>query len=265
MRASGSGVPGAPVYGVHGTMASTSSVFNPDNNNSDPAIPLTSATYQQWDSNGRAIGYAQDPTLHTPKPQTANSAGFLQSDSTNPRYPRDEEEGQRGRRFDNERHDSGDVAGWDMSPRPLPPPTNRRMSAQAQAQQQRPQYEDPFAVGQTPTQANFSQPQRTHRKNQSSYGDPYGGYATPGHGQGHGHTQEPISDSYRTAYTGSPDRLHNPHSTLPVGAMSPSAYPGSSNPYPFALHAQGSQSSQPNTTRRGVESPRPPSYMTNIR
>ncbi|KAF9560438.1 hypothetical protein CPC08DRAFT_690092 [Agrocybe pediades] len=271
LRASESGE--TPVY-MNPGQASTSSVFNPENlNNSDPAIPLTASTYQQWDSNGRAVGYAGDPTLHTPQPRPAHNAGFLQS-SGNARYPRDEEE-QAGRHFNNARQDSGDPVAWDMSPRPLP---SRRMSSQAQpasrpaklqkpqsqSSQHRVQYEDPYA-NQTPTQANFAPSLTQHRRQYSSEVDPYGGYAAGPSSEviyRHGHAQEATDESFRTAHSSSPDQLENPHTIRVVGATSPTSYPGSTNPYPFATHAQGSHS-QP--SREGAESPRPPSYRTNIR
>ncbi|KAK7691171.1 hypothetical protein QCA50_006274 [Cerrena zonata] len=51
---------------------STASVFNP--NASTSSLPLgsrrsTSPEYQQWDSEGRAVNYAPDPTLYAPQPK----------------------------------------------------------------------------------------------------------------------------------------------------------------------------------------------------
>ncbi|OCH86161.1 hypothetical protein OBBRIDRAFT_797454 [Obba rivulosa] len=58
-------------YGGNGAVlqSTASVVFNP--NVSDAEIPLTA--HQQWDKNGRAIGYAADPILYVPKPQRAPS------------------------------------------------------------------------------------------------------------------------------------------------------------------------------------------------
>lgn len=51
----------------------SSSVFNPAGNTSDSHLPLTSKDdgfqYQQWDSEGRAVGYSGDPTLYAPQPK----------------------------------------------------------------------------------------------------------------------------------------------------------------------------------------------------
>ena len=87
--------------------ASTTDVFHP--NISDSDIPLTISNqdshYQQWDRHGKAVGYAADPSIISPKPVVAN-ATFLPS-----KYPRDVEEGgdlmsKRGRQ------ESTDVVGW---------------------------------------------------------------------------------------------------------------------------------------------------------
>lgn len=53
--------------------SNASTVFNPHGSETD--IPLTTSDqpYQQWDSNGRAVGYAGDPRLHAPEPQRAQA------------------------------------------------------------------------------------------------------------------------------------------------------------------------------------------------
>jgi hypothetical protein len=81
--------------------SSTSVVFNP--NVSDSDIPLkpsagASSPYQQWDKNGRAVGYAGDPHLYAPHPQRRDK-GFMG------RY---EEEGAH--------RQSVESVGWDMQP-----------------------------------------------------------------------------------------------------------------------------------------------------
>ncbi|KAL4250920.1 Golgi apparatus membrane protein TVP38 [Abortiporus biennis] len=62
-------------YGNSSVLDSTTSVtFNP--NESETTLPLTATfpppaegAYQQWDSQGRAVGYSGDPSLHSPRPQ----------------------------------------------------------------------------------------------------------------------------------------------------------------------------------------------------
>ncbi|KAJ8591977.1 hypothetical protein M405DRAFT_788130 [Rhizopogon salebrosus TDB-379] len=56
--------------------SNTSAVFNPDSSNSNLTIPLHSSSdipydspYQQWDSEGRAVGYFPDPRIHAPQPK----------------------------------------------------------------------------------------------------------------------------------------------------------------------------------------------------
>lgn len=59
-----------PYCGNSAVLQSTASVvFNP--NVSDTEIPLTA--HQQWDKDGRAVGYTSDPMLYVPQPQRAPS------------------------------------------------------------------------------------------------------------------------------------------------------------------------------------------------
>ncbi|KZP22877.1 hypothetical protein FIBSPDRAFT_824015 [Athelia psychrophila] len=61
----------SPYAGAAGAAESqNSAVFNLNSSGTD--IPLNSAEYQQWDSNGRAIGFTGDPRfVHQPEPQRA--------------------------------------------------------------------------------------------------------------------------------------------------------------------------------------------------
>ncbi|PPR02682.1 hypothetical protein CVT24_002104 [Panaeolus cyanescens] len=95
---------GYPYMHQHQVNESTD-VFNPQRSDTD--IPLTTTTheprYQQWDQHGRAIGYAQDPNIHSPAPRnpiTSTSAKSLEEGSQNP--------------FTHGRDQSLVVAGWDM-------------------------------------------------------------------------------------------------------------------------------------------------------
>ncbi|KAA1467254.1 hypothetical protein DENSPDRAFT_832262 [Dentipellis sp. KUC8613] len=78
-----------------GTTGTTS--FNPRGSDSD--IPLTAPgfnsdpeaqqfEYQQWDANGRAVGYAGDPRLHAPQPQHAASGSVAGLGVQYPTSPR---------------------------------------------------------------------------------------------------------------------------------------------------------------------------------
>jgi hypothetical protein len=81
--------------------SSTSVVFNPNVSDSDiPLKPSAGATspYQQWDKNGRAVGFAGDPHLYSPHPQRRDK-GFMG------RY--EEEDAHR---------QSSESVGWDMQP-----------------------------------------------------------------------------------------------------------------------------------------------------
>jgi len=56
--------------------SNTSAVFNPHASDTTLTIPLTSSSdapydppYQQWDSEGRAVGYAPDPRIYAPQPK----------------------------------------------------------------------------------------------------------------------------------------------------------------------------------------------------
>lgn len=64
--------------------ANTSAVFN----TSDITLPLNSfsdapydAPYQQWDSEGRAIGYAPDPRIHAPQPKKPENPNPFSGDT----------------------------------------------------------------------------------------------------------------------------------------------------------------------------------------
>ena len=125
--------------------SSTTDVFHP--NTSDSDIPLTISNqdghYQQWDRHGKAVGYAADPSIISPKPLVAN-ATFLPSN-----YPRDVEEGgnlmsKRGRQ------ESTDAVGWQQNEDPYAPdsfvqiPSSSTKSSYPNQQRE-----------QTPTQSNF--------------------------------------------------------------------------------------------------------------
>ncbi|TFY77770.1 hypothetical protein EWM64_g6242, partial [Hericium alpestre] len=66
-------------YGPSGTTfaSSTTGPFNP--NGSETDIPLTApgmeSQHQQWDSQGRAVGYAGDPRVYSPQPQRPQRTG----------------------------------------------------------------------------------------------------------------------------------------------------------------------------------------------
>ena len=59
-------------YGNSGIVNSTASMAS-NGRKSESELPLTAsfqtAGFQQWDSQGRAVGYAPDPTLYAPQPQ----------------------------------------------------------------------------------------------------------------------------------------------------------------------------------------------------
>ncbi|KAG2064218.1 hypothetical protein BDR04DRAFT_284201 [Suillus decipiens] len=61
--------------------ANTSAVFNA----SDVTVPLNSFSdtpYQQWDSEGRAIGYAPDPRIYAPQPKKPENPNPFPGDTT---------------------------------------------------------------------------------------------------------------------------------------------------------------------------------------
>lgn len=128
--------------------SSTSDVFHPTNSDSD--IPLTINTrgdshHQQWDRHGKAIGYAPDPSIISPKPLVANAA-FIPST-----YPRDVEEG--GNMNPHGRQESTDAVGWHKdSPRDDDPYASDSF---VQIPSSTTNFPNPHEVQQTPTQSNF--------------------------------------------------------------------------------------------------------------
>ncbi|KAF8906988.1 hypothetical protein CPB84DRAFT_1769149 [Gymnopilus junonius] len=235
---------GSSPYGVNtnpgSSTTSVNDVFNP--NGSDSDIPLTQQRYQQWDQHGNAVGYAPDPTLHTPQPRVVNNTpAFLGGQASGSRYPRDEEEAG-GQPFITggrpTREDSGDSVGWDTGRRGEDPSTTQFLPLNvpgparpipthlaAQNTLQNP-HSQPHQAGfepevmRTPTQANFVNDQQWrantdnttratygHNAHQSSYEDPYGGYTatTTEITHRHGHLQQSTDASYGTALTSSPD------------------------------------------------------------
>ena len=120
-------------------------VFHP--NASDSDIPLNNqrdSHYQQWDQHGKAVGYAADPSIISPKPLVAN-ASFLPS-----KYPRDVEEGGNLMKKPG-RQESTDVVGWQQDEDPYAPdsfvqnhPSSRLKNPYPNQQRE-----------QTPTQSNF--------------------------------------------------------------------------------------------------------------
>ncbi|KDR72938.1 hypothetical protein GALMADRAFT_252295 [Galerina marginata CBS 339.88] len=234
---------------------SRSDVFNP--NGSDSDIPLTTALpdanpqYQQWDKHGNAVGYVPDPILHTPKPRM-HDATFLPPSS---RYPRDEEEGGARPFMGHGREDSADVVGWetgnDAATREFLPKNEPsrplHLGGAAPSGLQNPHSPNQPKVfipemGQTPTQANFVNdwpgPSAAHATSshghQSSYEDPYGGYDIA---HRHGHAQEATDDTFRTAFSSSPDDLgdsHVQHIPNPHAVQSSpyGAFPGQTQPNP---------------------------------
>jgi len=92
-------------YGERSMDTNSATVFNPSESDMDiPLKPTGDSVYQQWDSQGHAVGYASDPRLLAPQPKHAHHG----IDS----YARDEEEGAGGYRRPEA---STDSVGWDMS------------------------------------------------------------------------------------------------------------------------------------------------------
>ncbi|EKM57848.1 uncharacterized protein PHACADRAFT_89628 [Phanerochaete carnosa HHB-10118-sp] len=137
LEASGGDLP----YGNAAVLQSTVSL---DPRKSDSELPLTAnfakdSTYQQWDSSGRAVGYAPDPTLHAPQPRKplgqVASAKSSQSSSPAP-YMSERNDGQRStplRQNTNSSTASWDAAGQVGGPNAYP------MSRQSP-------YQDPYAA-----------------------------------------------------------------------------------------------------------------------
>jgi len=61
----------------NGGGSNTSAVFNPDSSEISLTIPSSDAPYdapyQQWDNEGRAVGYAPDPRIYAPQPKKPES------------------------------------------------------------------------------------------------------------------------------------------------------------------------------------------------
>lgn len=153
------------------------------------------AHYQQWDSQGNAVGYVVDPQLiHTPKPRVGGAA-LLPS-----KLGRDVEEGMTRPLTT---RDSSDAVEWDMG-------------------RSRPE------MGQTPTQASFAQDwsgPSSHPNyrpgDRSAFEEAYGGYEDP-YSRGHGN--EPTDTTFRTAYSSSPvhdDNLASRSAQGPAQIYSP--------------------------------------------
>jgi hypothetical protein len=64
------------------TGSTDESIFNPNASDVNLTTPLThsdapyDSTYQQWDRDGRALGYATDPRVFAPQPRRAANASF---------------------------------------------------------------------------------------------------------------------------------------------------------------------------------------------
>ena len=188
---------------LHGPSSGTSEdVFNPINSDSD--IPLTitnpeNTHYQQWDKQGKAVGYVGDPqVIHTPKPR-AGGAAFLPS-----KLAKDVEEGMT--RPLTTREDSTDSVEWDVDRRN----TNNQSSIPVQPTFRNvhdSHHQGGFVpeMAQTPTQASFVNASPMHPNYQatprSPFEEAYGGYENP---YSHGHSHEPTDSTFRTAYSSSP-------------------------------------------------------------
>lgn len=110
-------------------------------------IPLTISNqdghYQQWDRHGKAVGYAADPSIISPKPVVAN-ATFLPSN-----YPRDVEEG--GNLMSKPgRQESTDAVGWQQDEDPYAPDSFVQFPSSSTKNPYLNQQRE-----QTPTQSNF--------------------------------------------------------------------------------------------------------------
>lgn len=109
-------------YGNSSVLESTTNIpFNP--RTSDSELPLTAnfnaeSSYQQWDSQGRAVGYSGDPTLYAPQPRKlANipSGGAVSQGSstgTSPAPYMSERDGYRAQPLRQNTSDS--TASWDV-------------------------------------------------------------------------------------------------------------------------------------------------------
>jgi len=118
-------------------------VFHP--NASDSDIPLNNQNdshYQQWDRHGKAVGYAADPSIISPKPLVAN-ATFLPL-----KYPRDVEEGGNLMKKPG-RQESTDVVGWQQDENPYAQDSFVQIPSNLKNPYPNQQRE------QTPTQSNF--------------------------------------------------------------------------------------------------------------
>lgn len=93
------------------TGSNDDTIFNPNASDVNLATPLTrsdapyDSSYQQWDREGRAVGYATDPRVFAPQPRRAN-ASFDTALVT----PRTESAAGAAP----SRQESADIAGWDL-------------------------------------------------------------------------------------------------------------------------------------------------------
>jgi len=190
-------------YANGGPSSSSTDVFNPHASDSD--IPLTNkgeATYQQWDRQGKAVGFVPDPRtnfIFTPKPRVTNAA-FLPP-------ARDVEEAGATRPLAHGREDSVDVVGWETAP----PVTREFGSKGMPISAPLPNRQHSSFVSGAPAQVSSYE---THVAPRSpfdeAYDDPYQ--------SSHGHMHEPTDATFRTAFTSSPIeaddhdlRRHIPH------------------------------------------------------
>ncbi|KAJ7764824.1 snare associated Golgi protein-domain-containing protein [Mycena metata] len=207
------------VYGNPGLNDSDSSVgYDPRASLSD--IPLTAkpgsgAEHQQWDAQGRAVGYTPGPVgqvMYAPQPTRANSglsgrAGAEVSQAAEVVYA----PGRAGAR-----QETSEEVGWDMQMRERerapqgqgqftqsPPPMQTQQQQQTPAQQ--------YQQQQQHQQSQHYEPE-TPTPTQAQYATAYGAY-----GHGGGHSVEPTGASYHTAY-GSEDEQDE---QAPVRAFSP--------------------------------------------
>ena len=218
-------------YGNSSVLQSTTNVpFN--GRTSDSELPLTAnfnePSYQQWDSQGRAVGYSGDPTLYAPQPRkpTHVPTGQGSSSSNNSPAPFMSQHGGQPIR----QNTGSSTASWDVQGQ-LGGPNSYQMS--------RPQYSDPYS--------NPAPPRPPQYQQQYSQSPP------PMRSVGHSPVMQPATTNL-PASEQTPTQAQFANARQPTGIVSPPHSAPLPNPYAqFAPPPGPPPSSAPAHAMHGFE------------
>ncbi|KAJ7115540.1 hypothetical protein C8R43DRAFT_1038743 [Mycena crocata] len=188
--------------------------------------------HQEWDAQGRAVGYTPGPTpqvMYAPQPQRSGRAEIQQGAYVE---PGNAEVHAHGRNTAVVRQETSDEVGWDtqMRERQQSPLQQYHQSPPQRFQSPPQQYPSPPQQYQSPPQQYRSPPQQyqqpqphepgTPRQAQYAAYEPRSPFEDPPHAAGHG--AEPTNASYHTAYESESEESHIPPTNRTLSPPPPS-------------------------------------------